>query len=50
MGIAEWRPGSVLDATALLKQADQAVQEAKQRGRDMIVRYDELAKQPPAAA
>jgi diguanylate cyclase (GGDEF)-like protein len=50
MGIAEWRPGSALDAAALLKQADQAVQEAKQRGRDMIVRYDELAKQPAAAA
>jgi diguanylate cyclase (GGDEF)-like protein len=50
MGIAEWRPGSELDAAALLKQADQAVQEAKQRGRDMIVRYDELAKQPTAAA
>ena len=48
MGIAEWRPGSELDASALLKQADQAVQEAKQRGRDMIVRYGELAKQPPA--
>ena len=50
MGIAEWRPGSPLDANALLKQADQAVQEAKQRGRDMIVRYGELDKQPPAAA
>jgi diguanylate cyclase (GGDEF)-like protein len=50
MGIAEWRPGSALDAAALLKQADQAVQEAKLRGRDMIVRYDELARQPAAAA
>jgi diguanylate cyclase (GGDEF)-like protein len=48
MGIAEWRPGSELNATALLNQADQAVREAKQRGRDMIVRYGELAKEPAA--
>lgn len=49
MGIAEWRPGAPIDASALLKQADQAVQEAKGRGRDTIVRYDELARQPAAA-
>jgi diguanylate cyclase (GGDEF)-like protein len=48
IGIAEWRPGSPLDASVLLKHADLAVQEAKVRGRDTIVRYDELAKQPAA--
>jgi diguanylate cyclase (GGDEF)-like protein len=48
IGIAEWRPGSSLDASALLDQAGQAVREAKARGRDGIVRYDELAQQPAA--
>lgn len=46
IGIAEWRPGDALDAVELLQRADQAVQEAKARGRDTIVRYDEFAKQP----
>lgn len=49
MGIAEWRPGAPLEVRALLKEADLAVQQAKSRGRDTIVRYDELAKQPAAA-
>jgi hypothetical protein len=49
MGITEWRPGAPPEVRALLKEADLAVQQAKSRGRDMIVRYDELAKQPAAA-
>lgn len=49
MGITEWRPGAPLDIRALLMEADQAVHQAKSRGRDMIVRHDELAKQPAAA-
>jgi diguanylate cyclase (GGDEF)-like protein len=49
MGIAEWRPGAPLDVRTLLKEADLAVQQAKSRGRDTIVRHDELAKQPAAA-
>lgn len=48
IGIAEWRPGSSVDPSALLEQADQAVREAKARGRDGIVRYDELAQRPAA--
>lgn len=48
IGIAEWRPGSSLDASPLLEQADQAVREAKARGRDGIVRHDELAQRPAA--
>ncbi len=49
MGITEWRPGAPIDMRALLKEADLAVQHAKSRGRDTIVRHDELAKQPAAA-
>jgi diguanylate cyclase (GGDEF)-like protein len=49
MGITEWRPNSSLDVRALLKQADHAVQEAKSRGRDTIVRHEDLAKQPAVA-
>lgn len=46
-GIAEWRPGDALDAIELLQRADRAVHAAKMRGRDTIVRYEEL---DPAAA
>ena len=49
MGIAEWRPDAAIDVRELLKQADHAVQEAKGRGRDMIVRHEEVAKQPAVA-
>jgi PleD family two-component response regulator len=49
MGIAEWRPDAPIDVRELLKQADHAVQEAKGRGRDMIVRHEEVAKQPAVA-
>ena len=49
MGIAEWRPGAPIDVRALLGEADLAVQQAKARGRDTIVRHDELARQPVAA-
>jgi len=48
IGIAEWRPGSSLDPSTLLEQADQAMREAKARGRDGIVRYDELAQRRAA--
>jgi diguanylate cyclase (GGDEF)-like protein len=44
IGIAEWRPGSGVDPSTLFKQADLAMREAKARGRDGIVRYDELAQ------
>ena len=43
-GIAEWRPGDALDAIELLQRADRAVHEAKVRGRDTIVRFEELGK------
>ena len=43
MGIAEWRPGAPLDPVPLLEHADHAVRQAKVRGRDAIVSYDEIA-------
>ena len=49
VGITEWRPGMPIDMRALLKQADHAVLDAKARGRDTIVRYEEAAAQPAAA-
>ena len=36
-GISEWRPGSDPEGTELLHRADQALNDAKERGRDRIV-------------
>jgi diguanylate cyclase (GGDEF)-like protein len=48
-GVAESRPGAELEATELLRRADAALVEAKARGRDCVVCFDELASPPPAA-
>lgn len=45
IGIAEWKPGTPLDAFELLEHADRAVRQAKARGRNTIVSYDEIATQ-----
>ena len=45
IGIAEWKPGTSLEAVELLEQADRAVRQAKARGRDTIVSYAEIAAQ-----
>jgi diguanylate cyclase (GGDEF)-like protein len=50
VGIAEWKPGAPLDALELLERADRAVRQAKARGRDTIVGYDELPAQQTASA
>lgn len=46
-GVAESRPGEELDAAELLRRADAALAEAKARGRDCVVSYDEIGL-PPA--
>jgi len=48
IGIAEWRPDGPIDVRALLGHADHAVHEAKGRGRDTIVRHEEIANSPAA--
>lgn len=47
-GVAESQPGAELKATELLRRADAALVEAKARGRDCVVCFDELASPPPA--
>jgi len=48
IGIAEWRPDGPIHVRALLGHADHAVHEAKGRGRDTIVRHEEIANSPAA--
>jgi len=50
IGIAEWKPGAPLDAPELLQHAGRAVEQAKARGRDTIVSYEELAAPPLGSA
>lgn len=47
-GVAESRPGGELEADELLRRADAALVEAKSRGRDCVVNYEEIGT--PAAA
>lgn len=47
-GIAESSPGAELEATELLRRADAALVEAKARGRDCMVCFDELASPAPS--
>jgi len=44
-GVAESRPGAELEATELLRRADAALMEAKARGRDCVVNFDEITAQ-----
>jgi diguanylate cyclase (GGDEF)-like protein len=46
VGIVEWRPGKSVNLVELLHQADQALYEAKARGLNCIVHYEELAAAP----
>ena len=48
-GVAESRPGEELDAAELLRRADAALAEAKARGRDCVVCFDEITSPPPQA-
>ncbi len=45
-GVAESRPGEELNAAELLRRADAALAEAKARGRDCAVSYDEIGSPP----
>lgn len=50
IGIAEWKPATPLDAQDLLEHADRAVRQAKARGRNTIVSFDEVAAPQASAA
>lgn len=48
-GVAELRSGEELEAAELLRRADAALLEAKARGRDCVVSYDEIGSRPSPA-